>query len=584
MLAIASGGSGTASHLAALLHRFACGGFAQHVTPLELLLAQPGLRGAAALLLSASGKNKDALSALERCVHEEVPALATISTQLDSPLAKTAARYPRSFVLETEAPSGKDGFLATNSLLAMCVFLARAYGTKLPDDLPSSSVVGADIARERPFMLVLFGGWGAPIATDLESRLSESAIAASQVSDYRNFGHGRHLWLARRPQETVVLTIVTPETSALAERTRDLIPKSIPVVEMRTEALGAAGTIDLLGQSLRLVGELGGMQEFDPGRPSVPDFGRRLYHLSPPQVTLTSSPATARKLWRSLGESEAASVDAARVLFLSRLRSATVGAVALDYDGTLCGHSRADRFGDLRSDLASELRRLLEAELLVGIATGRGRSVREALQKALPRALWDRVVVGYYNGAEIAPLARNEAPQRDAKPVAPLDTAAELLRSDTVIARLTDITERKLQLTIEPRTHLSAERLLAHVMAILAPVEALGVRVLTSSHSVDVLAPNVSKLNVIANLAARMPPDAQVLAIGDRGAWPGNDFAMLAHDLSLSVDDVSSVLESCWNLAPAGVLGPNATLLYLRALSVHAGVGRVSVDALERDA
>ena len=63
----------------------------------------------------------------------------------------------------------------------------------------------------------------------------------------------------------------------------------------------------------------------------------------------------------------------------------------------------------------------------IGIATGRGKSVRKSLQKALPATLWDRVVVGYYNGAEIGMLGDDTCPD-DSKVAGPelMDVAKRL--------------------------------------------------------------------------------------------------------------------------------------------------------------
>src|SRR6185369_14884197 len=137
---------------------------------------------------------------------------------------------------------------------------------------------------------------------------------------------------------------------------------------------GARGTIDLLVQGFHLVGELGRLQIFDPGRPTVPDFGRKLYHLSPPRLAAGPVAPVARKLARRCQPLELPDVRIAFKRFVARLDSAILGGIVLDYDGTMC--SRSERFGDLRADLASECRRLLEGGLVIGIATGRGRSVR----------------------------------------------------------------------------------------------------------------------------------------------------------------------------------------------------------------
>ena len=86
-----------------------------------------------------------------------------------------------------------------------------------------------------------------------------------------------------------------------------------------------------------------------------------------------------------------------------------------------------------------------------------------------------------------------------------------------------------------------------------------------SSHSVDVVAPNASKLNVLHRLQSDHPGTSW-LAIGDRGRWPGNDYELLKSSYALSVDELSVDSETCWNLAPRGQRGVEVTLVYLRSL------------------
>mgnify|MGYP003502064820 CR=1 FL=1 len=75
----------------------------------------------------------------------------------------------------------------------------------------------------------------------------------------------------------------------------------------------------------------------------------------------------------------------------------------------------------------------------------------------------------------------------------------------------------------------------------------------------------VSKLNVIEN------PDT-TLCIGDYDSVEGNDYELLTSRASLSVDKVSKNADSCWNIAPSGVYGLDATLYYLSRLTVKDGV------------
>ena len=573
LVAIGSGGSSTACHLAALLHRSRHHRPAQHVTPLDVLSLPAGLHRAGVFLASASGKNKDVLAAFKAAIAEEPPAISAVTLRAGSPLSITAANFSRARVFAAEIPSGKDGYLATNSLIATCVLVARAYGFEIPVRATrSKEIFDASIFEGRHMMLVLHGGWSGPVATDLESKLNESALACAQLSDYRNFGHGRHLWLEKRGPETVVIALVTPGTSSIAESTLKLFPKSIPVVRLETALDGPAGTINLLIQAFHLVGRLGEARGQDPGRPHVPEFGRKLYRLAPPRVRRTVPAPIQRKLWvlpEVSKNGKALTLGAKR--FLSAICAARIGALAIDYDGTLC--TKDERFDGLRDDIVGECERLLSAGIRLGIATGRGKSVRDELQKALDRELWPLVQVGYYNGTDIGDLTEDSSPSKDGPKEQVLTHAHGLLAEDPWLTASTKLTPRSHQIAIEPKGALRTDALAAHVMSLLAPLDGLGVRIVVSSHSLDVLGPSRGKGSLVTWLRDKIGDGLEVLCIGDRGAWPGNDYALLAEPLSLSVDEVSSIVDACWNLAPRGISGPDATLLYLRAIKVRGGVG-----------
>jgi len=63
----------------------------------------------------------------------------------------------------------------------------------------------------------------------------------------------------------------------------------------------------------------------------------------------------------------------------------------------------------------------------------------------------------------------------------------------------------------------------------------------------------------------------QILTMGDQGAWPGNDAALLEHRFSLSVDLPSRRLDRGWKLAPAEKRDVDATLWYLERMIIESG-------------
>jgi hypothetical protein len=573
LVAIGSGGSSTACHLTALLHRTRHRRPAQFMTPLDVLSLPAGLHRAAVFFASASGKNKDVLAAFDAAIAEEAPAIAVVTLRAGNPLSVAAADYSRARVFAADAPAGKDGYLATNSLIATCVLTARAYGFELAAPKGRrQEIVDGSIFEGRHIVQVLHGGWGGPVATDLESKVNESALASAQLADYRNFGHGRHLWLAKRPAESIVVALVTPGTSAIADATLKLFPRTIPVIRLDSSLDGPAGTIDLLLQAFHLVGRLGKARGQDPGRPHVPEFGRKLYRLRPPRVHPSMPAPIQRKLWAlpevsEDGEAFKTGMDK----FLNAARAAKIGALVLDYDGTLC--TKDDRFDGLREDIVAECVRLLKAGVRLGIATGRGKSVRDELQKVLDEELWPLVHLGHYNGTDIGALEDDSSPSKGGPKEQALMRAHDLLTGDAWLTATANLTPRPQQIAVEPKGAVRTDALAAHVMALLAPLDGDGVRIVVSSHSLDVLGPTRGKGSLVSWMRQRIGAGREVLCIGDRGAWPGNDYSLLAEPLSLSVDEVSSLNDACWNLAPLGVSGPDATLLYLRSVKARGGVG-----------
>jgi hypothetical protein len=458
------------------------------------------------------------------------------------------------------------------------VLLCRAYGFA-----PELKVGGLEQelegGYEKPTVMILHGGWASPVATDLESKLNESALAAALVADYRNFGHGRHLWFAKRSAETLVVALSTPDVDQLARRTLALLPRSTAILRLASTLSGPSGTLDLFVQGLAFIGALGRAKAIDPGRPSVPSFGRKIYALDA-RIAPAGRSAIDRKELRAPLRSPTVRKVYQRGLarFLEVLRGSSIGAIALDYDGTLC--SVTERAQPLSAGVKAQLVRVVRSGLLVGLATGRGDSARAVLRKAIPKALWKQVLVGYHNGAALGDLGDDSIPNVDGVPVSPLAEVLARLKRDPILIELADISPSTDQLSIRPRNGLKLDpsALISHVFSLATGVA--DIRIVASTHSVDVVTVRTTKLAVVHALAARIKPPAQVLSIGDRGAWPGNDFELLSGSLSLSVDEPSSISDRCWNLAPSGVTGPAAALFFLSRLRFRQGVGHFDTKGL----
>ena len=288
LVAVGSGGSYAAAVFAAQLHESTLGGTAKALTPLEAI-SRPTSPNTAILLVSSRGNNPDILQSFEtlsrRAYTEVVAMCATVGSTLSQ---RMLARGH--FVFECQPPGGPDGFLATNSLVATLVILARAYASVVDQELPPVSMINLshnrhdgdllDLVAHRDTAFALAEGWGTTAAHDLESRFTEASLANVSVTDYRNFAHGRHYWLDQRRSTSALISFETPKAERLASRTLGLLPHDIPTLRILSQHDGPCGAIELVCASLELALVAGNARGMDPGRPTIASFGRRLYRAS----------------------------------------------------------------------------------------------------------------------------------------------------------------------------------------------------------------------------------------------------------------------------------------------------------------
>lgn len=186
---------------------------------------------------------------------------------------------------------------------------------------------------------------------DLESRFTEAAIAGVQTAACRNFAHGRHHWLARHGDSTGVIAFAAA-CEDVARKTLALLPAPIPRHEVVIGS-GVDGALAAVCQSMFLAFVAGEGRGIVPGRPHVPKFGRKLYHLRAMPAPLEGNGDDDRERLNLAIERKTAipvSALAARGeldhwvehfrAFVERLASARIRAIALDYDATLCGAGR----------------------------------------------------------------------------------------------------------------------------------------------------------------------------------------------------------------------------------------------------
>lgn len=298
---LGSGGSLSAAQLAMQLS-VERGIVAAAMTPYQYIFSAWSKLPSKVFLFSAGGRNVDAINAYK--VAHDNPAqqfgvmLMCSPSLLENQMEEDGGQ--NAFVYKLH---NGDGFLATNSLVAFYSLLFRVYRNDAIDitdwsfaqtlELELKSFIGETYtistdewnehdaalyeARETDRFYVLYTPDSMPIAVDLESRFSEGSVGCLQISDYRNFAHGRFNWFHQRKGQTAIIAHITPESKKVAEDILSELPNEIPVMRLSTSFDGSMGTMDLLLKGMYLSKYLGLRWGLDIGAPNVAEFGKIIH-------------------------------------------------------------------------------------------------------------------------------------------------------------------------------------------------------------------------------------------------------------------------------------------------------------------
>lgn len=589
LLAVGSGGSFTAAAYAADQHFRVYGRPSQAITPLEVFqVPANAAANAAGLLLSAEGKNHDILAAAKQLRLRACPTIG-LTLRSASPLVELSDETGAASLAVYEMPWGKDGYLATNSLAATLILLWRAYAADaaVAVELPllvnwylqfDHCIKQAGDMKRSGRALILHGTIGRIGAIDLESKLTEGALAFGQVCNFRQFAHGRHLQLSQLSEPVHVVSFST-EGDPLAAETIRLLPKEaghvLDVALPRISDAGAeiAGVLAAMVLTRAWAGE-----HVDPGQPVVPKFGRALHALDVSTLASHALPPTPAILRKQVyGDTPEVLIEHAR-RYIARLQAARLRLLACDFDGTFCDTIK--RFAGIDAGIAPELTRLARSGVHLAFATGRGAKLKQVLRDKLPEDVWPMVTMGCYSGSFIFNLADKDAAAPPPDPRL-TELAGWLHRTRALSVQVEPCADVG-QLSLRGVSGNDKVRLIAAITEWVAQQGHDGWRAFSSGHSVDVVTEKAGKLLVVQDVCRRLglDPLTQVLRVGDAGDFGGNDYELLSEGLALSVDAVPPGVEQCWNLLPRMLSGVRGTEYYMQELQAAGGEACFSAEFL----
>lgn len=609
LIGVGSGGSFTVASLLCNLHEAYTGRVSRPSTPLELICNPTLASSSPVFLISAEGKNPDILEALARARLHSARIVHVLTNRGASPLMESVANLTdvRAHVFELVE---KDGYLATNSLLLDAVLIAKAYGElnqagpvlppifdemRIAENPIATWLSGADEfvveVVKRGALTIIYSPLLRSIAADLESKLSEAALLHIQLADLRSYAHGRHLWLENRPQDCTILALTEPSLFGLWDSMRALFPTTVPVLTMPLSGAAPRDLVAGLVAEMGFVSAIAGHLGQDPGRPVVPSFGRELHYadlhdaIPLPVQPLGSDEQSKYDVlgarWpspRNYGSMRRAAQSFRTDIERQRFRS-----VVFDYDGTLCSFQSKDSLP--HSDVLRHIERLVRANVVVGIASGRGGSVQTTLKNAFAPDILGKIQLCLYNGGWIA--------NATTEPTLPGETSEYLSHVTRIIVRLkaagVPIQEHKTthpwQVSVRFSEGLSTDMMWFVIGDALRQAGLDLSRMVRSKHSIDILGTGITKSRLVAHIIQSSKIDPyEILTIGDQGAWPGNDYALLEHRFSLSVDLPSRRSDRGWKLAPSRIRNVDAAMWYMKCMNeVSDGTFSMTFPTLGRE-
>ena len=597
-LAVGSGGSAVVATYFRRCRETLLGGETITMTPMELVVSTTDLRDTDVWLFSAGAENPDFKAALQAACVRRARRIHVVTRRPDVSKALGLGDLPNISAYIVPVANQKDGFLATHSLVSSVSALLLASNLVSNDPVPELATAFEEAAldeldeekRRRAMelfstlqlddtLLIIADPQIAPVASLIETSTWEAAICAVQLTDFRNFAHGRHTWLYRRPDKTIILALTGHDSAEFWVRAHQVLPTESRQINADFGNCGRFANAAGILRGLVWVEAMGCAVGIDPGRPGLGEFGRPLYQDASLERLAHKLGSAVRQKRQAKLEHDNPScnnteIHAAGRDWLMRLAAAPIKGIIFDYDGTIVP---TDQRGSAPADdIVNELMRLHKLGVQLAVATGRGGSAGEKLRDALPVGMQSPIIIGYYNGAYVRPLdidIREEPPPIEPVIAQTVDWLAG--RNDLFVEPITSENSR-VQITLQLENILDLEKFYREIV-MCDSVASGAVRITRSGHSVDLILAGTSKSHIADYLEERLGADAVILRVGDKGARGGNDNELLTHSYGISVHEVCGRDDGCWSLFGSEHTGPDALLRLLKSLKPDQS-GDVCID------
>jgi sugar/nucleoside kinase (ribokinase family) len=299
MIFVGSGGSFSASVFGEQLVLRMLGRIAKAVSPFDFEGIDKLNQNSVVWFLSYGGKNTDIMGAAMSAAKMQIKNCVVLTGARESKLANFAKDHSWTTIfLKAE----ERGFVSTIGMLAMVSALA---GLLTPDEKINeiseffnqenllritknadrvSKGIAANFEKVEPSHIIALGsGWGWPSMIDFESKIVEGGVCTVELSEIKNFTHGRYINALYHRQNRHFILFESPSENEIvaffAKRLKRYFPQRFDI--LRTDLLDVTGALDLIVQSMYLAFKLGEKSGRDLLKPKYPPEARGLYGWEP---------------------------------------------------------------------------------------------------------------------------------------------------------------------------------------------------------------------------------------------------------------------------------------------------------------
>ena len=253
-------------------------------------------------LISYSGTNADIKGCYKKALVNNCKNILLVTGSTNSLLFNKLNKTNNGIALPVITPKKERGFVGVYSMIASLCILTKFFN-RVNWDYENSEfisqknleiliesnfkkinkefrekLISFDKINDKFHLIALGTNWSKPVLIDFESKIIECNLGTIEISELKNYTHGRYINLYKNPKNKIIIIFQTPETLKLSNFLENKLSEISIVFKLKTKFNNFKGMLDLFIQMLIFINELGKYYDQDPSKPGFPNKAKGLYN------------------------------------------------------------------------------------------------------------------------------------------------------------------------------------------------------------------------------------------------------------------------------------------------------------------